>query len=124
MFNSLVKNHGALTRLTQGKAEVEDINDLMYMVNLVEALYRLGFGKQFADVSKAGSAALHAVGNRGAETGKFILKAEEMNALNLVMELYEAQMEFVTVKDVYRADRLVEEMLRKKQTKTIKRKKI
>ena len=51
--------------------------------------------------------ALHDVGSRGVQTGRFILKAQEMSHLNLIMELHDAQMEVITVKDMERAVDLV-----------------
>ena len=63
--------------------------------------------------------ALHAVGVRGAESGRFILKAEEMNALNETMELHDAQLEVITLKDMENAIKLVNEELRQKKMRSI-----
>jgi hypothetical protein len=102
-----IKNHSAMEALTKGQAGRQDMDSLISMVNIVEALYRMGFGEEYGDVVQQGLDALHDVGSRGIETGRFILKAHEMSHLNLVMELHDAQMEVITVKDMERASDLI-----------------
>jgi hypothetical protein len=79
----------------------------------------LGFGKEYADVVTEGLDALRSVGRRGIETGRFILKASEMNALNLVMELHDAQMDLITIKDMDKAVELVREEFRQRKMRPI-----
>lgn len=102
-----IKNHGAMAALTQGAATRADIDILINAANIVEALYRLGFGKEYVDVVKAGLDALYEVGQRGAAAGRFVLKAHEMSALNTLMDLHDAQMEVIVIKDMERALDLV-----------------
>jgi hypothetical protein len=102
-----IKNHGAMSNLTRGIAVRQDIDTLISMGNLTEALYRLGFGREYGDVVKQGLDALHDVGKRGVQTGRFILKAQEMSHLNLSMELHDAQMDLITVKDMEKAIEIV-----------------
>jgi len=68
----------------------------------------MGFGKTYKDVMDQGHEALLAVGRRSNGTGRYILKANEMAALNLLMELHDAQLDIITVKDMERAIKLVE----------------
>ena len=114
-----IKNHLAMTTLTRGEATRIDIDTLIASVNIVEALYRLGFGKEYADVVREGLDALRDVGKRGAESGRFILKSTEMNALNLVMELHDAQMDLITIKDMDKAVELVKEEFRQRKMRPI-----
>ncbi len=102
-----IRNHAALASLTQGKATRDDIDILIAAVNMTEALYRLGFGREYNDVVFQGLNALRSVGKRGADTGRFILRSEEMQALNLVIELHDAQLDLCTVKDMERAIAIV-----------------
>jgi hypothetical protein len=95
-----IKNHGAMTALTQGRATRADMDILVASLNIVEALYRRGFGADYKDVVHAGLEALRSVGARGAATNKFILRADEMRALNEAMELHDAQLEVITVRDM------------------------
>jgi hypothetical protein len=118
-LNLKIKNHMALSNLTQGKATRYDIDILINMVNIVEALYRLGFGKEYADEVKNGLDALHAVAVRGKDTSRFILKSDEMNALNIISELHDAQLEVITVKDLDQAIDLVEKERRAKKMRPV-----
>jgi len=114
-----IKTHLAMSTLTKGLATRNDIDTLIATVNIVEALYRLGFGREYADVVKGGLDALRSVGKRGAESGRFILKSDEMNALNLAMELHDAQMDIITVKDMDKAIALVKEEFRQRKMRPI-----
>ena len=114
-----IKNHLAMTTLTRGEATRSDIDTLIASVNIVEALYRLGFGREYADVVRDGLDALRSVGKRGVESGRFILKSAEMHALNLVMELHDAQMDLITIKDMDKAIDLVKEEHRLRKVRPI-----
>ena len=103
-----IRNHMALTNLTQGKATRSDMDDLIAMGNVTEALARMGFGKEHGDITQDGLNALHAVGKRGVESGKFILRSEEMRVLNTLMELHDAQMDVITVRDLEQAMKLID----------------
>ena len=118
-LNLKIKNHLSLSNLTQGNAVRYDIDILINMVNIVEALYRLGFGKEYAEEVKNGLDALHAVAVRGKDTNRFILKADEMNALNIISELHDAQLEVITVKDLDQAVELVEKERRTKKMRSV-----
>jgi hypothetical protein len=95
-----IKNHGAMTALTQGRATRADMDVLIAMNNITEALWRMGFGKEFNDVMRGGHQALIEIANRGAATSRFIVRASEMNALNDLMDLHDAQMDVITIKDM------------------------
>ena len=98
-----IKNHGAMAALTQGRATRIELDALIAMSNVIEALWTLGFGTEYEDVIVAGQAALIEVGRRGLTTGKFILRASEMTALNELMELHDAQMDVITIRDMDQA---------------------
>lgn len=120
LVNLKVKNHYAMASLTQGKAIKADMDVLINMANMTEALYRMGFGSEYKDTIALGNASLLAVSRRGAESGRFILKSEEMRALNELVELHDAQLEITTVKDIERAIALVEnERRQKRMTKIV-----
>jgi hypothetical protein len=115
MVDLKIKNHAALDSLTKGVATRTDIDTLVAMGNITEAFARMGFGSAYEEVVKEGLLALRAVGKRGAESGRFILKAAEMTALNEFMELHDAQMEVVTLRDMDEAIALVREEFRLKK---------
>jgi hypothetical protein len=119
LINLKVKHHYAMAALTQGKATRDDMDRLINMANMAEAMFRLGFGTDYADVITNGMPALLAVCRRGAETNRFILKSEEMKAINQLLELHDAQLEVTTVKDVERGIALVENERRNKRMSNI-----
>lgn len=115
MVDLKIKNHSAMDALTKGVANQSDIETLIAMVNITEAFARLGFGRDYSDVVRDGLHSLRVVGKRGVERGSFILKSFEMNALNEIMELHDAQLEAVTLKDMDKAIALVREEYRLKK---------
>jgi uncharacterized membrane-anchored protein len=115
-----IKNHGAMSSLTRGEANRDDMDALITMVNVVEALYRLGYGQEYGDVVRDGLDALHEVGKRGVSTGRFVLKSKEMSDLNTVMELHDAQMEVITVKDMERVTEMVRKEFEQRKMRTFK----
>lgn len=119
LVNLKVKNHYAMASLTQGRATKMDMDVLINMANMTEALYRLGFGTEYKDIIAQGNSALLAVSRRGAESNRFILKSEEMRALNELTELHDAQLEVTTVKDIERGIAIVENERRQKRMTNI-----
>lgn len=114
-----VKTHAAMANLTQGKATKTDINRLINAANMSEALHRRGFGKEYESVLRTGIDALYEVAKRGADSHKFVLRASEMESINMLLELHDAQLEIATVKDIERAIALVEEELRNKRARHV-----
>jgi hypothetical protein len=98
-----LKNHAAATALIQGKATSLDMNMLVAMNNITEALWRMGFGTQYADRLVSGHSALLAAGGRFKRDGRVTLYAKEIEGINALMELHDAQMEVITVKDMENA---------------------
>lgn len=98
-----VKNHAALTALTQGRATSLDFNMLISALNVTEALMLQELGAEYSPALKAGQDALRAIGQRCRTLGRFVLRAEEMKALNLAMDVHDAQLEICTVAQIERA---------------------
>jgi hypothetical protein len=103
-----IKNHEAMTALTKGVAKRNDIDMLITMGNVTEAMYRLGFGADYGDVVKTGLDSLRDVARRGAESHRFILRAAEMSALNALIELHDAQIDVATIRDMENALKLID----------------
>lgn len=116
LVNLKIRNHMALQSLTQGRATRAEMDDIIAMGNAVEALYRLGFGKDYEEVVRNGLDAILSVARRGVEKEeRFILTAPEMNAINELMELHDEQMEVITVKDMENAMKLMEKEYRSRK---------
>ena len=85
-------------------------------------MLRPELGRDWSDEIKAGLDALHAVGKRGVESGRFILKADELNAMNLVMEIHDTQLQNTTVRDMEKAMDIVSAEYRARRMRPIKEK--
>jgi hypothetical protein len=103
----MIKNHSALDTVRRGEATRDDIDVLIGALNMTEALALMRIGQDWKDEIRAAQDALFAVGSRGAETGKFILRGPELTSLNLGMEIHDAQLEVCTVAELERAMDLV-----------------
>jgi len=95
-----IKNHLAMKLLLQGKANKIDMDTLIAMSNIVEALQQMGFGVDYKDVSTEGRYAILSIVWRATEKLRFVPTGPEITALNTLMELHDAQMEVVTVGDI------------------------
>lgn len=120
-----IRNHDAMDKLRRGDATKDDIDILIGAFNMTEAYMRLRpeLGADWADEIKAGLDALHAVGKRGVESKRFILKADELVAMNLVMEIHDAQLDNTTVNDMEKAMDIVTHEYRAKRMRPIVEKK-
>ena len=117
-----IKNHAAMDALRRGMATKDDIDVLISAFNMTEACMRLrpDLGSDWADEIKTGLDALHAVAVRGAKSLRFILKAQELVAMNLVMEIHDVQLDQTTVKDLEKAMDIVKEEYRLRKMRAIK----
>ena len=117
-----IKNHGAMDALRRGVATKDDMDVLIGAFNMTEAFVRLrpDLGEDWADEIKAGMDALYAVSKRGSNSMRFILKASELVAMNLVMEIHDVQLDQTTVKDLEEAMDIVKEEHRLKKMRSVK----
>lgn len=106
-----IKNSQAMYALTHGSATKADMDLLIAMSNMAEALHQLGHGAEYQDVCVGGRAALISIAYRAKEHGRFVPTGPEIQALQLLMELHDAQMDVITVKDVEKAIAVVEDKL-------------
>jgi hypothetical protein len=112
-----IKNSEAMLALMRGAAVKGDMDTLIAMSNIVESLYRLGFGSEYKEVGISGREALLNIAYRAVTTKRFVPTAEQIKALQLLMELHDAQMDVITIKDMEQALRLAQtELLNKRAT--------
>lgn len=114
-----IKNHFALNQLRLGQAAKADVDVLIGALNMTEALARMKLGNDWQDEIFAGLDALHAVARRGKETSKFICTGPELTAINLIMEIHDAQLDVCTVKDIETAMDIVTKEFRAKKMRAI-----
>ena len=115
----MIKNHSALESIRTGAADRGDLDVLISALNITEALAMLRIGEEWRSEIRAAQDALFAVGSRGAETGKFILRGPELTALNVGMEIHDAQLQACTVSELERAMSIVTNTIRSKKARTI-----
>jgi len=117
-----IRNHDAMDALRRGDATVADLDILIAAFNMCEAyvMLRPELGNDWKEEITAGLDALHAVGRRGIESKRFILKAEELKAMNLVLEIHDAQLDSTTISDMEKAMDIVTKEYRAKRMRPIK----
>jgi hypothetical protein len=111
-----IHNHSAMSDLLAGRAKKKQMDTLIAMSNICEALQRLGHGKEYPDVTVEGRFALLSIIFRAVEKLKFLPTGTEINQLNLLMELHDAQMDTITVLDMEKAIKLAMKELRGKRS--------
>lgn len=120
-----IKNHDAMDKLRRGVADKADMDVLIGAANMCEGYMRLRdeFGRDWSTEIRAGQDALLAVARRGLDSNKFICKAPELVAINLILEIHDAQLEQSTVQDMERALEIVEKDQRHGKARSVKEKK-
>ena len=111
-----VKNSSAMAALLAGHATKKDMDMIIAMSNIVYALMESGgFGKGYEEVATQGRMAIIGIAHRATKVGRFVPTGPEIKALNDLMELHDAQMDVITVKDM---DRAIEFATRKEKSAT------
>lgn len=110
-----LKNSLAMERLLKGKANKQDINTLIAMSNITEALQLMGFGAEYKDVRVDGRQALIGIIMRATKILQFTPTGKEIQSLNMLMELHDAQMDVITVKSMDAAVGLAKKLILQKK---------
>jgi hypothetical protein len=114
-----IKNHTALESVRCGEGTREDVDTLITAFNITEALAMMRIGEDWKDEIRAAQDALLAMGRRGVETGKFILRGPELTIFNLAMEIHDAQLDACTVSELEKAIDIVNSIVRAKGARMI-----
>ena len=120
IVNVQIKNHQAIDALRKGVADREDIDAIIAALNITEALQRLGIGDEYRDQVRAAQDALYAVSRRGIDREyRFVLKAQELTAINLGMEIHDAQIEVTSIKHMEDALDIVRDEIKNRKARVI-----
>lgn len=115
-----IKNHESLECLRKGEATRLDIDAIISAFNMAEALARMKIGDDYAAEIKAGQDALLAVAKRGvSREDKFVLKAAELTAINLVLEIHDAQLEITTIGELEKAMDIVMKEIKMRKARPV-----
>lgn len=104
-----IKNSYALTALFKGKASNSDMSTLVAMSNIVEALCNLGFGAEHSSVAEDGRNAILSILSRS----KYLPTGLEIKALQNLLDLHDAQLGVITVKELDKAIEFVKRGVRR-----------
>jgi hypothetical protein len=113
-----IRNHDAMNTLRLGTATRVEIDIIIAALNIAEALARQGVGSDWMPELRTAQDALYTLARRGLKS-RFIVRGEELKALNLAMEVHDAQLETVTVKQLETAMEFVTETVRLKKARPI-----
>ena len=116
-----LKNHEALDSILKGQGTREHVDVIINAVNMAEAMVRIrdDLGADWVTEIRAAQDAIYTMGKRGVEKGRFAFTGPEMNAVKLVMDVHDAQLDECTVKDMERALAIVAEEIRLKKCRAI-----
>jgi len=113
------KNHSAFTEITQGRGNHDQVDILIASMNMCEAYARNGKGKDWLPEIMQAQDALFTMGKRGLTKGRFLFTGEEMQAMNLGMEIHDAQLDQSTVKEMEDMMDYVMKQIRQKKARAI-----
>ncbi len=104
-----IKNHAALEAVRKGDATKADIDVLIAAFNMAEAFTRLrdDLGADWAAEIREAQDALLELARRGVDQDHFVCKGPELMALNLAMQVHDAQLDSATVLEVEKGVDLV-----------------
>ena len=99
-----IMNHGAIEALRTGQANWDDISALVVAFNVALGLTSQGIGVEHQQSLHNALGAALAIENRGV----WVPKGAELTAVNLGMEIHDAQLEVATVEQVDKALKFVQ----------------
>ena len=115
-----IKNHIAIEQLRLGQADKENIDILIGAFNMMEGFGRMGIGNDWATEIRAGQDALLEVAKRGVKRDmRFVATGPELKAINLAMEIHDAQLDVCTVRQLEQALDIVQEDVIHKRARAI-----
>ena len=116
-----IKNHIAIEALRKGEATIDDMDAIINAFNVTEALAIKGIGDDYRAEIKAGQDAVLEIAVRAKEkdAGRFVVTGPELSAINLAMEVHDAQLDVCTVAQLESALDYVWEQIRQRKVRKI-----
>jgi hypothetical protein len=121
-----IQNHASLDEIVFGRGNRDHVDVLINMCNTAEAIAKLfpSKGGDWMPEIKESQDAVYNMARRGVEKGSFVFTGEELQAIKIVMEVHDQQIEETTVKEIEKAIDYVAECIRLKKVRVILRKEI
>jgi len=115
-----LKNMSALDSLAKGTANKKEIDIVIGVINVAEALCELGVGSEYHQLVLDASSALYDVCRRSFEINdRFICRGSELSAIKLGYEVHDAQMEATTIGMLDKALDVIDKTIRAQKAKVI-----
>lgn len=97
-----IKNHLSMTAICNGDGTKDHFDRLIGMQNMALVLNEMHFSDEYLNELLQGKEALHRLGERFRKHGKFVLTGDEMQNINRILLIHEAQLTALRVIDVER----------------------
>jgi len=94
----LLRNHASFDEIRAGRGDKEHVDDLIHMVNMVEALAKLQLGRDWLPEIHQAQNAIFSMAQRGVSGKKFLFTGEEMKIIQTIIELHDEQLKNCSVK--------------------------
>jgi hypothetical protein len=115
-----LKNMSALDSLAKGTANKKEIDIVIGVINVAEALCELGVGSEYHQIVLNASSALYDVCKRSFEINdRFICRGSELSAIKLGYEVHDAQMEATTIGMLDKALDVIDKTIRAQKATVI-----
>ena len=116
-----IKNHLALSDITQGQGDKNKVDVLIAAMNMAEALHIVNpqLGKEYAPEIKSAQDAIYMMAKRGVAKGRFVFTGPEMQAMNTGMEVHDAQLDACTIGELEAAIKYVYEAIKHRRARAI-----
>jgi len=114
-----LRNHAAMDELVKGRGTRDHCDAVIAALNMTEALALLRIGDEYRQDINAGQDAMLAMCRRGLERGRFLFTGPELVAINLAMEIHDAQLEACTIAELEKALDIVQKTIRAKKARVI-----
>jgi hypothetical protein len=106
--------------MVQGNGSRDDVDILIAAMNVTEALaIAVELGAEYRSEIAAAQQAIFTMGQRGVAKGRFLFTGPELTALNLGMEIHDAQLDSCTVGQLEKALDFVGREIRAKRARAI-----
>ena len=113
------KNHSALTEVVQGRGNRDQLDILIAALNMTEAYAVHGKAEDWRVEIREAQDAVFNMALRGVETGRFLFRGPEMQAVNLAMEVHDRQLEASNVKELEKMTDYVRHQILHKRARPI-----
>lgn len=108
------KNHSAMHALAHGQATRNDLDTIIQALNMASAFANVDrkFGSDWREEITAAHKAFIEMARRGVDRGeRFVCTGQELTAINLVMEIHDAQLDTARLLDLERAIDVVHKLV-------------